>query len=292
MPEQNTLGFSINIFMVDGFPDGLRIINKSNWDGLGVVCPRIRYQEKKTRDEFNRGGVYILFGKNGDDEILYIGESDNVRSRLDIHYTDRTKEFWQKVIIFTKQSGSHPLNKTQIGYLESCLVEKAKEFQRCQLDNSQDPRRPNISEAEEATAKAYLSDILLLLPVLGVFAFEEVATAVTKSQKTYKLQGKGWASTGYQTSNGFAVRKGSTASKTNTPTILSSDLNMREKLKEDPRFWKDINGCYRFETDYEFNSPSAAASVVTGARKNGLDSWRDDQNKTLKENLDLEQQES
>jgi hypothetical protein len=32
--------FSLRIFVADGDPDGLRIVDKSNWIGKALVCPR------------------------------------------------------------------------------------------------------------------------------------------------------------------------------------------------------------------------------------------------------------
>ena len=36
-----TLGFSVRIFIPTGEPEGLRIIEKSNWTGQGLFFPRI-----------------------------------------------------------------------------------------------------------------------------------------------------------------------------------------------------------------------------------------------------------
>jgi len=112
--------FNIRIFFPEGLPDGLRIITKPNWSGLCIVCPRNRYAEaKKRREEFSRSGVYILVGPDEDDSReLYIGEAETIRKRLDMHHAE--KDFWNQAIIFT-QSGD-PLNKAQVQYLESHLV--------------------------------------------------------------------------------------------------------------------------------------------------------------------------
>jgi hypothetical protein len=39
MNTQTSKPFSIRIFMPDGQADGLKIVEKSNWSGRGVVCP-------------------------------------------------------------------------------------------------------------------------------------------------------------------------------------------------------------------------------------------------------------
>src|SRR4051812_30689086 len=38
MADQARRGFTIRIFLPDGIPDGLRIVEKSNWTGRAVIC--------------------------------------------------------------------------------------------------------------------------------------------------------------------------------------------------------------------------------------------------------------
>ena len=75
--------FKIQIFVAEGVPDGLRIVEKSNWIGQGIVCPRGRWPHVKSRSDFDKSGVYILVGRDGEDDrpTLYIGEAETVRSR-------------------------------------------------------------------------------------------------------------------------------------------------------------------------------------------------------------------
>lgn len=51
---------SLRIFVPDGKPDGLRVIEKSNWTGIGLVFPRSEFSAAKSREESERTGVYIL----------------------------------------------------------------------------------------------------------------------------------------------------------------------------------------------------------------------------------------
>jgi hypothetical protein len=71
-------GFSIRIFLPDGTPDGLRIVEKSNWTGRAIVCSRSQFREAKSRFEFGKTGVYVLRGpsESGDQPAIYIGEGD------------------------------------------------------------------------------------------------------------------------------------------------------------------------------------------------------------------------
>jgi hypothetical protein len=43
--------YSIKIYLPDGTPDGLKIIEKSNWNGKGVVCPRSSFPDNKARED-------------------------------------------------------------------------------------------------------------------------------------------------------------------------------------------------------------------------------------------------
>ena len=81
--------FTIRIFVPDGDPEGLRIIDRMNWTGLGIVFPREKWPTTKQRPEFGRAGVYILVGyKNENDELptIYIGEGDITRNRIEAHF--------------------------------------------------------------------------------------------------------------------------------------------------------------------------------------------------------------
>src|SRR2546422_2191625 len=78
--------FTIRIFVPDGDPEGVRIIDRMNWTGLGIVFPREKWPTTKQRTEFSRAGVYILVGYRGEgDELptVYIGEGDVIRNRID-----------------------------------------------------------------------------------------------------------------------------------------------------------------------------------------------------------------
>lgn len=52
--------FSLRIFVADGDPDGLRIVEKSNWIGKALVFPRALLPQVKVRPELAQTGVYLL----------------------------------------------------------------------------------------------------------------------------------------------------------------------------------------------------------------------------------------
>ena len=57
---------------------------------------------------------------------------------------------------------------------------------------------------------------------------------------------------------------------------------LRKRLLED-EILKEVNNKYSLQTDYIFNSPSAAAASVLGRTANGWIEWKNKDNKTLDE---------
>ena len=160
--------------MPDGDPEGVRIIDRMNWTGRGIVFPREKWTETKNRSEFDRPGVYLLVGYKGEgdkDELptVYVGESDVTRNRIESHF--QTKEFWDRAIVFT--ATNHGLNKAHVRWLEYALVKRAKAINRCILDNANEPQEQRLSEAEIADTKGFLKEILQILPLVGLRVFEE-----------------------------------------------------------------------------------------------------------------------
>jgi hypothetical protein len=59
------LPFSIRIFVANGDPDGLRIIERSNWNGRALVFPRPLLPEndcaKRVSDRFSGIWIFIIW---------------------------------------------------------------------------------------------------------------------------------------------------------------------------------------------------------------------------------------
>ena len=113
------LGFSVRIFVPYGEPEGLRIIEKSNWTGQGVDFPRSLFTNVRGREELKRTGVYVLWepGEIGQLPLAYVGEADMLRRRLDNHV--KNKDFCTHAVAFL--SKDHSLNKAHAKYLETRL---------------------------------------------------------------------------------------------------------------------------------------------------------------------------
>lgn len=271
--------FSIHIFLPDGSPDGLRIVQKSGWSGLGVVCPRPVFPAAKTRSEFEKTGIYVLIGpaESGGVPTAYVGEAAPMRPRLEQHAVK--KEFWNVAIFFISKDDS--LNKARVQYLEARLIELAREARRCKLDNANQPQLPALSEMEQAEVEGFLDEMLLCYPILGLSIFEKPATAAPTA-KLLHLKGKDAEATGYESPQGFVVCSGSRARQDEVASIHKFLSDRRKGLVE-LGVLKPGAGGFVFAQDYEFDSPSTAAGVLLGRSANGRIEWKDEQGRTLRQ---------
>lgn len=284
-----TTPFSLRIFIADGDPDGLRLVERSNWIGKAVVFPRALLPSIKKREEFAQTGVYLLLGPrdDGEGEKLYLGEGDPVRDRLESHYAK--KDFWTKAVFFV--AGPGQLNKAHVQFLEARLIQLAKAARRMTLDNANQPTEPTLSEADRADMQVFLDNMLGMLPVLGIHAFEQASfVAAVKGNALLTCRGKGISATGYEATQGFVVKTGSQAIGEEVVSMkqyVPGAYELRQELIGNGLLKKNGDH-YLFEENYIFSSPSTAADVVLGCSVNGRTAWKNEQGITLKKLQELE----
>ena len=279
----DTVGFSVKLFMPKGQPNGVRIIGKSHWTGRGTVFPRALLKEVQEREDISGSGAYVLWGSSENEALpsAYIGQSDDVLSRLNVHASGDDKDFWTHGIIFTSDNQS--LNRAHVKHIEARLIELGKEARRCKLENLNSSEHPPLSEADLADAESFLSDILLCLPIVGVDFFMQPETRPSNANDLL-LEVKGIKARGYEGVSGFIVRRESQAvsDENVAERIPVSHENLRRYLIES-KVLKLEDEDYVMTVDYPFNSPSQAASVLLGASYNGLDVWKNPNGQSLKQ---------
>jgi hypothetical protein len=271
----------MKIFLADGDPEGLKIVEKSNRTGAAVVFSRSNYSDvSKKRPEFQQTGVYILVGPSETSHlpIVYIGEGDPVKPRLDEHYGK--KDFWTWGVFFIAKDNS--LNKAHVKYLESRLIDLSKEAKQATLENTNGSSVPNLTEAEKADLDSLLyEDILNVCPLIGLGIFKRADDRVKSKKILYAEQGTVKAC-GQEAPTGFTVFKGSDMRKDETTTIPPSVHSLRQDMIQ-TGVVVSVEGNYKFDRDYTFPSPSSAAGVVLGRSSNGRTEWKDKTGRTLKE---------
>ncbi|WP_418535358.1 GIY-YIG nuclease family protein [Odoribacter laneus] len=272
---------TIQIFLPDGNPRGIKIAEITNRTIKAILFPRNQFEAILQRPELANVGFYFLFGvaDNGH-EMAYIGEAEDCAERLKQH--QRNKDFWNYAVVIISQT--HAFTKTHVKYLEYVAIKKASETGRYDLDNSAIPNRPHITESMEADAEDCFEIAKVLLSTLGFPLFDSVAREVVASTPVdvYKLKGNGVEAEGSLVDDGFVVFKDSKVKATTVPSCHDYLINMRNELIQSGILTLD-GEAYRFTEDYVFSSPSTAGGVILGRSTNGWTKWRTVNGKTLDE---------
>ncbi len=278
---------TVKIFLAEGDPASVRTAEISNWTGKAVAGPRSQLELVLQRDEAKKPGIYFLTGINSETgkPRVYVGEAEVVRTRLKGHLD---RDFWKTVIFFVSKDEN--LTKAHIKYLEGKLIEMTKAADRFELENT-NASGSHLPESDAADMDVFLAKVEQLLPVLGQDFLKPVvkATVPMKPSELLTCTIKKVKATGRQTENGFLVLKRSEAVMEERPSVKKYPYpsTMRSQLLSEGVLIEQSDRLL-FAKDYEFTSPSAAASVVHGGHANGLISWKNSKGATLKE---LEQKE-
>ncbi|WP_213804698.1 GIY-YIG nuclease family protein [Granulicella sp. dw_53] len=279
-------GQTLELYFVDGTPDGMLTATLSNWSGHVLMTPRTQLAEALKRVEASYTGVYILLGQSEDPDkdsrpMACIGESEDVAARIRDH--DAKRLWWDTGILITD---GKRLNKAHVKYLESRLVELAKSIGQLKLVNGNAPTRSRLTEADESKMLQFLAYLVAILPAIRVNGFLSKARSITANavqtsplkrvetvtvfkMKTPRNDISGVA----ELRNGeFIVQPGSVGRKAwegdaeHSYRQLFHDVVMSGATVD--------NGKNRiFSEAYAFSSPSAAGAVLNGRATNGPAVW-------------------
>lgn len=275
-----TLGKSLELYFIDGRPDGILTAEVFNWTGHVLMTPRTRIAEALSRPEAAYTGVYLLLGERNGEPLAYVGESDNIRKRITQH--DVAKDWWETAVLVTTSANN--LNKAHIRYLEARLVAKAKEVGRVPLDNGTAPAATGLSESARANMEAFLDYLWMVLPALRIDMFLQHAKpkgsatviATATSGPMFELINKkhGLHAKASLVDGEFVVLEGSTArlNWASTAQTQHSYAQLRDDLQKSG-ILSPLGDVCVFTASYAFSSPSAAATVVNGRPANGRVEW-------------------
>ena len=277
-------GKTIKLFLMDADPEGRMICDLSNWNGKAYRIPRGKVKDCSDRDDLKGTSVYLLFG--GAETLsskpkVYIGEAENVYSRLVQHVSE--KEFWNESVVFTSKDEN--LNKAHIKYLESRLFELAKLADRYDVQNGNTPTRSSISESDLAEMEEFIEYIKILVNTMGFKVFEPLikpeSNAVGTDDLFYLKGARGAEAQGKRTADGFVVFSDSNVAIDTVRSFPKGFNALRDELIENKVIVNQGDQLV-LASDYLFSSPSSAAAVIMGRSANGLVEWKNAQGKELK----------
>ena len=160
----NKKGKTVRLLLEDGTLSGLLTIEDSSWNpGEMYVAPRASVDDLVATGACNKFGVYLLLS----DSRVYVGESSDLAKRLKQHRAG--KDWWEKVILFTTSNDS--LNRSDIDYLEYCLIEKAQKNGNLDSDNKSKGNKSNVDKFRKPELDQYLEEALFLVELIGIHIF-------------------------------------------------------------------------------------------------------------------------
>jgi len=285
------MGKKLTVYMIDSTEYGPRLGEIGNWVGKAIYSPRSSVNNIIGRGEFDNPGVYCLKGDPTDeafDEKIYIGEAENIRTRLKQHLSDPSKDFKEIIFFISKDE---LLTKTQIKYIESRLVQSAFEAKTAEIENANSPALPTLHEADISDMEYFLDQMKLILPIMG-FRFL-ISSTIKHSPKTdlkptdqnvikFVIKTSSFKAKMYESDQGYIVEKGSEAKKELSASCTETYRKLRRKLLE-TEIMKEKGDKLEFAEDAIFSSPSAAANMVLGRNSNGFAEWITESGKTFKQ---------
>ena len=279
------MGKKLTIYMIDGTEYGPRIAEIGNWSGKAIYATRSTINKIISRDEFDNPGIYCLKSEPNNEnysERVYIGEAENIKTRLRQHLADPKKDFSEIVFFISKDE---LLTKSHIRYLESRIIEESVNAKSAEIDNGNSPKLPTLHEADIDDMDYFLDQIRLILPVMG-FRFLISSVVKPSEEKTnnivdlFQIRTKSFKAFLFESDQGFVVTKGSEAKKGMSKSTSDNYLRLRAKLIESGTLIEK-NGKLEFIEDTIFTSLSAASNMVLGRQSAGPLEWINKEGKSL-----------
>lgn len=275
-----TVGRSLELFYLDGTPDGMMTAEVFGWTGHVLRVPRTLAKEALARPEARHTGVYFLLGERDGEPLAYIGEAESVARRIRQYAAER--DWWTDAYVVTTSADA--LHKAHARYLEARLIAKARDA-AASLENGYAPEPTSLNEAARANMESFLDTLLMILPAMGVSLFQtgkrpaaRPEDAAAEAAHTFRLETPRNGVRGEAILDGadFVVRAGSVARGEwhgSVPGTVGYGA-LHGRLLAEGVLVPDGTGTAAFAEDYAFGSPSAAGAILNGRSCNGRLEWR------------------
>lgn len=269
----------ISIFLPDGNPGGVKVIELNNRIIRAVLVPRAKLNDVKTRKELNQPALYMLCDREG--QNVYIGECENFVHRIKSH--DQGKDFWETAIAFVAKDNG--LEKGDVKFLESLSIESAKNSGRMNVINNIVPTRNNLHEFKVDSIKQFFDDVRLLSSTLGYPAFDNATLENTSDDQTWYCNVRATRATAIYDGNGFTVLRGSIIDGTERPSFAKlfpfAAQERRSLLASKSRPLDDSKKLHELIENLTFSSSNKAAGFCVGGHVNAWTTWKNKAGSTM-----------
>jgi len=258
-----------------------------------VITPRIESHKEGQNQGFFEPSIYLLVGPDPDlpgRQLVYVGEGDQVKTRLAAHDSDESKEFFTRAVLVVSKDEN--LTKAHGRYLESRIIAAIRNAGRAKLANVTEPPFTGLPEPEIADMERVLDEIEILLPVLGFDVLRPAGQEAGAPSRANEVAGTvapvtadldtlftfteaGTDARAREASDEFVVLAGSRAKYQEVPSCSEGLKRRRAQLIADGVLVADGDGKFLlFTADTAFDSPSGAAGTVYGGNVSGNRYWK------------------
>jgi hypothetical protein len=248
--------------------------------------------------------IYILFGErhteDDDENMAYIGETDNIVQRTISHLGDKWGWKWDEIVVMCRNDNK--FNKGHTLYIEEQLIRDAYRAGRYGVSNykiREDKPSKLINGGYQKAVNDFVENVEILTGILGYKLFEALQldevlpiasssaeTTVTQSfpdeplefRMETKARGQINAKGRLVEGGGFLVYKDSSIFQEPADTMPKFVKALLQSLQDSGVIQ---NG--RFVKDQLISSHSTAASVIRGASVSGSIAWIAKDGRTLGE---------
>ena len=283
----NQLGRTLKLFLVDGTPTGVITAELGVSSMRAAVASRTALPGLVKRREASQTGIYLLAGPDPNlptRDLVYVGEGDQVKSRLAAHDSDEAKDFFTRAVFVVSKDEN--LTKAHGRYLESRLISHIKSAGRARLANGTEPNFSGLPEPEIADMERVLAEIEILLPVLGFDVLRPVSKPIqpvpdktsAEPERIFKYEYLGIIARAKESGGEFVLLQDSQVDRKEKETCNGSAKRNRVEALEagdlgeipgDDKHWRTTK-------DLVFRSSSGAASFVYGGNISGPQHWIDE----------------
>jgi Domain of unknown function (DUF4357) len=287
------LGRTLKLYLVDGSPSGVITAQLGVSSVIAAVASRTALPDLIRREEAARTGIYLLLGPDPNlpgRQLVYVGEADQVKTRLSTHDADETKEFFTRAVLIVSKDDN--LTKAHGRYLESRVIAAIRVAGRAKLVNGTEPPFKGLPEPEIADMERVLDEIGVLLPVLGFdvlrlaghdvgvpqkfnAAPSDQSHATSEENAVFSFTEAGTRATAREAGDEFVVLAGSLAKAQEVPSCGEGLRRRRAELLADGILAPSNDKKFlQFTADTAFDSPSGAAGAVYGGNVSGRTYWK------------------
>jgi len=271
---------TLKIFLLDGEPTGIKIVDIIGWTGKAFIIPRARLKNILQREELESQAVYFLVGETEDgQDSVYIGEAEDFKKRIQQH--NQNKDFWNLAICFISKDDN--LTKAHVKYLEAVLIEEINKANRVKVENGNLGGVPKLPESDEADMQSFLTNLRIVLSSLGFMFLEDLTEFNEETEEIYFISQRGAKAKVKLTNEGYILQPGSTIVVSETKGATNTVLKIREKLLTQDNVKQKDEKLFELLVPLKFASPSTVASFVIGHNVNGWNKLKNKAGKTLNE---------